>query len=91
MLRSIFAGQAQRQYSHADEVGAMNPFESSRQHGANAEKARKGEGSARSQAMPTQMSEGWNAVVGDFFNSRNMSPQEVQKRLHDLLMRSTSD
>ncbi|PON06890.1 ABC transporter substrate-binding protein [Rhizobium hidalgonense] len=41
--------------------------------------------------MPTQMSEGWNAVVGDFFNSRNMSPQEVQKRLHDLLMRSTSD
>ncbi len=49
-------------------------------------KAHKGEVSAQSQAMPTQMSEGWIAVVGDFFNNRNMSPQEVQKRLHDLLM-----
>ncbi|PDT11097.1 MULTISPECIES: ABC transporter substrate-binding protein [unclassified Rhizobium] len=49
-------------------------------------KAHKGEVSAQSQAMPTQMSEGWIAVVGDFFNNRNMSAQEVQKRLHDLLM-----
>ncbi|PCK78698.1 MULTISPECIES: ABC transporter substrate-binding protein [Rhizobium] len=49
-------------------------------------KAHKGEVSAQSQAMPTQMSEGWIAVVGDFFNNRNMSPHEVQKRLHDLLM-----
>ncbi|OWV80444.1 sugar ABC transporter substrate-binding protein [Rhizobium sp. R635] len=49
-------------------------------------KARKGEVSAQSQAMPTQMSEGWIAVVGDFFNNRNMSSQEVQKRLYDLLM-----
>ncbi|OWV81819.1 sugar ABC transporter substrate-binding protein [Rhizobium sp. R634] len=49
-------------------------------------KARKGEVSAQSQAMPTQMSEGWIAVVGDFFNDRTMSSQDVQKRLHDLLM-----
>ncbi|ARM92570.1 sugar ABC transporter substrate-binding protein (plasmid) [Rhizobium sp. CIAT894] len=49
-------------------------------------KAKKGEVSAQSQAMPAQMSEGWIAVVGDFFNNRDMSPQEVQKRLHDLLM-----
>ncbi|MBB4238502.1 ABC transporter substrate-binding protein [Rhizobium esperanzae] len=48
-------------------------------------KAKKGEVSAQSQAMPTQMSEGWIAVVGDFFNNRDTSPQEVQKRLHDLL------
>ncbi|PDT02492.1 sugar ABC transporter substrate-binding protein [Rhizobium chutanense] len=49
-------------------------------------KAKKGEVSAQSQAMPTQMSEGWIAVVGDFFNNRDMSPQDAQKRLHDLLM-----
>ncbi|MGO7136441.1 ABC transporter substrate-binding protein [Rhizobium leguminosarum] len=49
-------------------------------------KARKGEVSAQSQAMPTQMSEGWIGIVGDFFNNRNTSPQDVQKRLHDLLM-----
>ncbi|PDT16625.1 sugar ABC transporter substrate-binding protein [Rhizobium sp. J15] len=49
-------------------------------------KARKGEVSAQSQAMPTQMSEGWIAVVGDFFNDRTMSSQDAQRRLHDLLM-----
>jgi glucose/mannose transport system substrate-binding protein len=42
--------------------------------------------SAQSQAMPTQMSEGWIGIVGDFFNNRNMSPQGVQERLHDLLI-----
>ncbi|MGO7047771.1 ABC transporter substrate-binding protein [Rhizobium johnstonii] len=42
--------------------------------------------SAQSQAMPTQKSEGWNGIVSDFFNNRNMSPQGVQQRLHDLLI-----
>ncbi|WP_244920120.1 hypothetical protein [Rhizobium etli] len=42
-------------------------------------KAKKGEVSAQSQAIPTQMSEGWIAAVGDFFNNRNMSSQEVQR------------
>lgn len=45
-----------------------------------------GEVSAQPQAMPTQMSDGWIAVVGDFFNNRTMFSQEVQRRLHDLLM-----
>jgi hypothetical protein len=50
--------------------------------------ATNGEASAQSQAKPTQMSEGWIGIVGDFFNNRNMSPQDVQKRLHDLLIRA---
>ncbi|MFK0167136.1 ABC transporter substrate-binding protein [Rhizobium sp. NPDC090279] len=49
-------------------------------------KAKKGEVSAQSQAMPSQMSEGWIGVVGDFFNDGNISPQEAQRRLHDILM-----
>ncbi|ARO34135.1 hypothetical protein NXC14_PC00600 (plasmid) [Rhizobium sp. NXC14] len=49
-------------------------------------KARKGEISAQSQPMPSQMSGGWIAVLGDFFNNRTMFSQEVQRRLHDLLM-----
>jgi glucose/mannose transport system substrate-binding protein len=49
-------------------------------------KARKADVNALSQAMPTQMSEGWIGIVGDFFNNRNMSPRDVQKRLHDLLI-----
>jgi len=48
--------------------------------------AKNGEVSAQSQAMPTQMSDGWIAVVGGFFNNRTMFSQEVQRRLHDLLM-----
>jgi hypothetical protein len=31
---------------------------------------RNGEVSAQSQAKPTQMSEGWIGIVGDFFNHR---------------------
>ncbi|MBB4571596.1 glucose/mannose transport system substrate-binding protein [Rhizobium leucaenae] len=49
-------------------------------------RAKKGEVSAQSQAMPSQMSEGWIGVVGDFFNDRNASPKEAQKRLYDILM-----
>ncbi|AVA26175.1 sugar ABC transporter substrate-binding protein (plasmid) [Rhizobium sp. NXC24] len=49
-------------------------------------RAKKGEVSAQSQAMPSQMSEGWIGVVGDFFNNKNMSPNEAQKRLYDILM-----
>nr|WP_245297978.1 ABC transporter substrate-binding protein [Rhizobium miluonense] len=49
-------------------------------------KVKKGDVSAQSQAMPSQMSEGWIGVVGDFFNNKNMSPQEAQKRLYDILM-----
>ncbi|WP_183938994.1 ABC transporter substrate-binding protein [Rhizobium paranaense] len=49
-------------------------------------RAKKGEVSAQSQAMPSQMSEGWIGVVGDFFNDKNMSPAEAQKRLYELLM-----
>ncbi|MFB2604251.1 carbohydrate ABC transporter substrate-binding protein, partial [Rhizobium phaseoli] len=49
-------------------------------------KARRGEVSAQSQAMPSQMSEGWIGVVGDFFNDGNISARDAQKRLHDLLM-----
>ncbi|WFU12213.1 ABC transporter substrate-binding protein (plasmid) [Rhizobium sp. CB3090] len=48
-------------------------------------RAKKGEVSAQSQAMPSQMSEGWIGVVGDFFNDKNMSPSEAQKRLYDIL------
>ncbi len=41
--------------------------------------------SAQSMAMPSQMSEGWNAVLADFFNDSTMSPETAQKRLHDIL------
>jgi glucose/mannose transport system substrate-binding protein len=49
-------------------------------------RAKKGEVSAQSQAMPTQMSEGWIGVVGDFFNDKTISAQDAQNRLHDILM-----
>ncbi|RUM22148.1 carbohydrate ABC transporter substrate-binding protein [Rhizobium vallis] len=48
-------------------------------------KARNGEVSAQSQAMPSQVSEGWIGVVGDFFNDRTITPKDAQQRLHDLL------
>jgi glucose/mannose transport system substrate-binding protein len=48
-------------------------------------RAKNGEVSAQSQAMPSQMSEGWIGVVGDFFNDRNIRPQEAQKRLYEIL------
>lgn len=49
-------------------------------------RAKKGEVSAQSQAMPSQMSEGWIGVVGDFFNDRKISSKQAQKRLYDVLM-----
>ncbi|MGZ2487470.1 glucose/mannose transport system substrate-binding protein [Rhizobium pisi] len=49
-------------------------------------KARKGEVSAQSQAMPSQMSEGWIGVIGDFFNDGTITAKDAQHRLHDLLM-----
>lgn len=42
--------------------------------------------SAQSMAMPTQMSEGWIGILGDFFNDSNMSPQTAQQRLHEVVM-----
>jgi glucose/mannose transport system substrate-binding protein len=48
-------------------------------------KAKNREVSAQSQAMPSQMSEGWIGVVGDFFNNRTITPQEAQKRLYEVL------
>lgn len=48
-------------------------------------KAKREEVSAQSQAMPSQMSEGWIGVIGDFFNNRDASPEETQKRLYDIL------
>ncbi|MBY5460860.1 carbohydrate ABC transporter substrate-binding protein [Rhizobium leguminosarum] len=49
-------------------------------------RAKKGEVSAQSQAMPSQISEGWIGVVGDFFNNGSMSSTEAQRRLYDVLM-----
>lgn len=48
-------------------------------------RAKKGEVSAQSQAMPSQMSEGWIGAVGDFFNDRSISPEVAQQRLYDVL------
>nr|WP_245305298.1 ABC transporter substrate-binding protein [Rhizobium leguminosarum] len=48
-------------------------------------RAKKSEVSAQSQSMPSQMSEGWISVVGDFFNDRSISPEEAQQRLFDIL------
>lgn len=42
--------------------------------------------SAQSMAMPTQMSEGWIGILGDFFNDSTMSPQTAQQRLHEVVM-----
>lgn len=49
-------------------------------------RAKNGEVSAQSQAMPSQMSEGWIGIVGDFFNDESISPQQAQQRLVDLLI-----
>lgn len=42
--------------------------------------------SAQSMAMPTQMSEGWIAILGDFFNDPSISSQTAQQRLHEVVM-----
>ena len=46
---------------------------------------KKGEVSAQSMAMPTQMSEGWINVITEFFNDQAITPQQAQKRMHDVL------
>lgn len=42
--------------------------------------------SAQSMAMPSQMSEGWIAVIADFFNDSTLSPQAAQQRLHQVVL-----
>ncbi len=42
--------------------------------------------SAQSMAMPSQVSEGWIAVLTDFFNDRTITAEEAQKRLYDILV-----
>lgn len=42
--------------------------------------------SAQSMAMPSQMSEGWIAVIADFFNDSTLSPQVAQQRLHQVVL-----
>ncbi|CAN7704010.1 ABC transporter substrate-binding protein [Pararhizobium sp. LjRoot238] len=46
---------------------------------------KKGEVSAQSMAMPSQMSEGWIGVLADFFNDQTITPQTAQHRLHEIL------
>ncbi|MCX2721467.1 ABC transporter substrate-binding protein [Roseibium salinum] len=41
--------------------------------------------SAQSMAMPSQMSEGWIGVLSDFFNNREITPEEAQRRLYDVI------
>ncbi|MCZ7450796.1 ABC transporter substrate-binding protein [Agrobacterium rhizogenes] len=48
-------------------------------------RAKKGEVSAQSQAMPSQMSEGWIGIIGDYFNDETISPEQTQQRLLELL------
>ena len=47
---------------------------------------KKGEVSAQSMAMPTQMSDGWVGVLADFFDDQTMSAQTAQHRLHEILL-----
>lgn len=44
--------------------------------------------SAQSMAMPTQMSEGFIAVIADFFDDQSMSAQTAQQRLHEVLQQN---
>lgn len=41
--------------------------------------------SAQSMAMPSQMSEGWIGVLSDFFNHQEISPEEAQRRLYEVI------
>lgn len=41
--------------------------------------------SAQSMAMPSQMSEGWNSVLADFFNNPDMSSEAAQRRLYQVI------
>nr|WP_026187241.1 ABC transporter substrate-binding protein [Ensifer sp. BR816] len=43
--------------------------------------------SAQSMAMPTQTSEGWIAVLADFFNDQTMPVETAQQRLYDIIDR----
>jgi glucose/mannose transport system substrate-binding protein len=47
---------------------------------------RKGEVSAQSMAMPSQMSEGWIGVLADFFDNPAISPETAQRLLHEVVM-----
>jgi len=47
---------------------------------------KKGEVSAQSMAMPSQMSEGWIGVLADFFDDQTISPQTAQQRLREVVM-----
>ncbi len=47
--------------------------------------AEKSDISAQSMAMPSQMSEGFIAVLADFFDDHSMSVDAVQKRLYEIL------
>ncbi len=47
---------------------------------------KKGQVSAQSMAMPTQMSDGWIDVLADFFNDQTITPATAQRRLHDVVM-----
>nr|WP_244426671.1 ABC transporter substrate-binding protein [Sinorhizobium sojae] len=44
--------------------------------------------SAQSMAMPTQMSDGFIAVLAEFFNDQSMSVETAQRRLHELLQQN---
>ncbi len=44
--------------------------------------------SAQSMAMPTQMSDGFIAVLAEFFNDQSMSVETAQRRLHEVLQRN---
>lgn len=47
---------------------------------------KKGEVSAQSMAMPSQMSEGWIGILADFFNDQTISPETAQQRLREVVM-----
>ena len=47
--------------------------------------ARKSDISAQSMAMPTQVSEGFIAALGDFYDDKTISIETVQQRLYDVL------
>lgn len=52
---------------------------------------KKGEVSAQSMAMPTQISDGWIDVLADFFNDQTISPETAQRRLHNVVMQRRNE
>ncbi len=41
--------------------------------------------SAQSMAMPSQVSAGWTSLLAEFFNNPEITPEEAQRRLYDVI------